>query len=154
MPHPIMDVPANRVPAAIPTVVEPVSGHLVKQKKKCGPKPIATTMRMELISQFINGDMPHGELGRLDFIRVCQLTPKEKSYLVNHVCFKELYDARIFDFFLDPTQLPSKEELKLLEIVGRRVGLSKPTTQLNVQVNNTRAEKKDENDTVNIKVQR
>lgn len=115
---------------------------------------------MELITQFIEGSMPHGELGRLNFIRVCQLTPREKSYLVNHACFKELYDAQLFDFFLDPTQLPSKEQLKLLEIVGRRVGLNKPATQVNVQVNNNRSgESKGDKDSqdsgpISIKVQR
>jgi hypothetical protein len=113
---------------------------------------------MELITQFIEGSMPHGELGRLNFIRVCQLTPREKSYLVNHACFRELYDAQLFDFFLDPTQMPTKEQLKLLEIVGRRVGLNKPATQVNVQVNNNRGSKADDdkpdNSPISIKVQR
>ena len=155
VPGPVNAVPGARVPTVIPAVVEPASAPLVRKGKKRGPKPIETTLRMELINQFINGSMPKGEIGRLDFIRVCQLTPREKSYLVNHACFKELYDARVFDFFLDPTQLPSKEELKLLEIVGRRVGLSKPATQVNVQVNNSRSDKKSEgNDPISIRVQR
>lgn len=147
------DVPADAVvPSVNPSEVEPVSGQLVKQYKKRGPKPVETSLRMELLTKLIKGDIPCGELGRVDFIRVCQLTPREKSYLVNHASFKELYDAKLFDLFLGVEILPSKEELKLLEIVARRVGLSKPTTQLNVQVNNNGASKRD--DPVEIRVKR
>lgn len=163
MPHPIIDVPADsvpRVPTGIPPVVEPtVSGHLVKAKKKTGPKPIATQYRMEMINKFITGDFEGGEINRLKFLRVTQFTPQEKSYLLKHVCFQELYDARIFDMFLDPTQMPTKEELKLLEIIGRRLGLNKaPSSQVNVQVNNNNTRSKDEekpdNGPISIKVQR
>ena len=150
-PHPITVVPASGVPSTIPVEVEPAGGNLVKRKR--GRIPTAKTYRMEILEKFITGDIPKGELGMVDFIRVSQLTPSEKSYLVNHACFKERYDARLFDMFIGLEPLITKEDLKLLEIVGRRLGLSKPSTQLNVQVNNNRGDKKDDG-AVNIKVQR
>lgn len=164
-PHPVIDVPASStpgVPTAIPTVVEPnaTSGQISKPGRKRGPKPIATQYRMEMLNKFIAGDFEGGEINRLKFIRVTQFTPQEKSYLINHACFKELYDAKLFDWLLDPTQLPTKEELKMIEILGRRLGLNKPATQVNVQVNNNRSgESKGDKDSqdsgpISIKVQR
>lgn len=162
-PHPVIDVPASSapgVPTVIPAVVEPkaTSGQLSKPGRKRGPKPIATQYRMEMLNKFITGDFEGGEINRLKFIRVTQFTPQEKSYLINHSCFKELYDAKLFDWLLDPTQLPTKEELKMIEILGRRLGLNKPATQVNVQVNNNRSSKADDdkpdNGPISIKVQR
>ena len=159
-------VPADAsVPDAIPSSVEPVSGQLVEDpaeeesqddgiaRRKPGPKPMVESHRMKEVLIFIEGRMPCGELGRLNFVRASQFTAREKSYLVNHASFKELYDARLFDFFIG-LEMPTKEDLKLLDIVGRRVGLSKPPSpQVNVQVNNNRNAKGDGEQTV-IKVKR
>lgn len=160
-PQPIPDVPAGEsVPSVIPSEVEPVSGQLVEEeagedeeqpfRRKPGPKPLVESHRMKEVLQFIEGRIPGGELGRLRFLRLTQFTAREKSYLVNHPCFKELYDAMIFDFFMHLEE-PTREQLKLLEIVGKRVGLSKPATQVNVQVNNnSNAGKKEKNTTIKV----
>ena len=144
-------VPAgNSVPLA-PSSDEPASGHLVEDeaadafdvspRRKPGPKPMVEQHRMKLVLQFIDGNIAGGELGRLRFLQLTQFTPREKSFLVNHSCFKELYDAMIFDFAMRLEE-PTKEQLKLLEILGKRLGLSKPNTQVNVQVNNNNSGKK------------
>ena len=171
-PHnPIADVPAaDSVPLA-PSGEEPSSGQIINVsaedsppedegddlggyngtgRRKPGPKPLVEQHRMKLVLQFIDGDIPGGELGRLRFLQLTQFTPREKSFLVNHSCFKELYDAMIFDFSMRLEE-PTKEQLKLLEILGKRLGLSKPATQVNVQVNNNNADPK-KNRKVSIKV--
>ena len=163
-PHnPMLDVPASDSVPLAPSSDEPASGHLVEQdddedlggyngtgRRKPGPKPMVEQHRMKLVLQFIDGDIPGGELGRLRFLQLTQFTPREKSFLVNHSCFKELYDAMIFDFSMRLEE-PTKEQLKLLEILGKRLGLSKPATQVNVQVNNNNADSK-KNRKVSIKV--
>lgn len=163
-PQPAQAVPASvDIPADAPSSpVDSTSGHLVEQddedlggyngtgRRKPGPKPMVEQHRMKLVLQFIDGDIPGGELGRLRFLQLTQFTPREKSFLVNHSCFKELYDAMIFDFSMRLEE-PTKEQLKLLEILGKRLGLSKPNTQVNVQVNNNNQDS-NKNRKVSIKV--
>lgn len=164
VPQPAQVVPASDdIPSDAPSSeVESTSGHLVEQdeddlggyngtgRRKPGPKPMVEQHRMKLVLQFIDGDIPGGELGRLRFLQLTQFTPREKSFLVNHSCFKELYDAMIFDFSMRLEE-PTKEQLKLLEILGKRLGLSKPSTQVNVQVNNN-SQDSNKNRKVSIKV--
>lgn len=155
IPTPIIAVPADAgVPVAHPSTVEPISGQLVERKKGSGrvAAPIDKSLRMELMLQFVSGGIPTDAHKRLAFIKLCDLTPKEKAYLVKHEFFKDLYDARLFDMFMGLEPL-TKEDLKLIQIIGLRVGLSKPMAMMNVQnmqINNAaKRERK-----VNIKVRK
>ena len=167
VPQSVQDVPASDdIPSGAPSPneVESTSGHLVEQdddedlggyngtgRRKPGPKPMVEQHRMKLVLQFIDGDIPGGELGRLRFLQLTQFTPREKSYLMNHACMRELYDAKLFDMTMGLDALFTKEDLKLVEILGKRLGLSKPNTQVNVQVNNNNQDSK-KNRKVSIKV--
>lgn len=142
--------PAAVIPAAVPkATVEPVSGHLVKKRIRPGPIP----MRLDLVKRFIDGVTTDSDQERVEFLLQAKLTPKEKSYIVNHPAFKALYDAKLFDLFMGNKGLSevSREDIKLLEIIGRRVGASKmPATQVNVQVNNNKSEKKEDQTTIRV----
>lgn len=92
---------------------------------------------MELMLDFVSGRIPADKEKRMLFIKRSELTTAEKAYLVKHECFKDLYDARLFDMFMG-LEDPTKEALKLMNIVALRVGLAKPM-QMNVknlQMNN------------------
>ena len=142
--------PEAVIPAAHPkALVEPVSGQIVKKRIRPGPIP----MRLGLIKRFIDGIATDSDAERAEFLVQARLTPKEKAYLVNHSAFKALYDAKLFDLFTGSLGLNSitREDIKLLEIIGRRVGATKvPGTQVNVQVNNNKSEKKEDQTTIRV----
>lgn len=127
------DVPADAVtPGISPAPVEPVSGDLVVEpKRKAGRPPIAGSLRMNLIQDFVSGKLPAKADKRLAFIKNADLTVGEKAYLVKHPFFKDIYDARLFDMFMG-IEVLTKEDLKMMQIVALRTGLAKPM-QMNVK---------------------
>jgi hypothetical protein len=108
-------------PVAAPAV-EPASSTLPKKAKR-GRPPTALNVRVNLIVDFVKG-MQGEAYDKLKFLKAAKLTTNEKAYLVRHDTFKELYDARLFDMFMG-LELPTKEDLKLMHIVGLRTGLAK-----------------------------
>ena len=125
-------IPAAGVetPTAFPSVVEPVSGSIVEHKKRTGPVRVAETMRMEVLMQFISGELPTEKYKKLAFLKAANLTINEKAYLVKHPYFKDIYDARLFDMFMGLEEL-TKEDTKLMGLVASRVGFTKGA-QINV----------------------
>jgi len=123
------------VPAAIPSAVEPVSGKILKVRKKPGPKPLSDSVRLNLLSAFVEGKLPAEADKRLKFIISCNLTPREKSYLLSHPSFRDLYDAKLFDLFIG-IQQPSRDEAKIMSAIADRLGLNNKKQTNKVVVNN------------------
>ena len=120
-----VDGPAGAVTPEPLASVEPASGDLVVQKKKAGRPPAALTYRVSIIEEFVSGKVPADRLKQLAFLKGANLTPAEKAHFLRHEKFKQLYDARIFDMFMGLEE-PTKENLKLIHLVGLRIGLAKP----------------------------
>lgn len=140
--------PADAVtPASLP--VEPVSGDLVvESKRKAGRPPSSAGLRVQLIEDFVNGKVGTTSDKRLRFLKDANLTPAEKTYFLRHEKFKQLYDARIFDMFFGLEEV-TKENLKLIHLVGLRIGLAKPIA---MNVKNMKMDSKDSH--VSIQVQK
>lgn len=146
------DLTADAVPVATPSMVERVGGTLCDGGPASHGGPLCGEdrdraldagltsgkymppmkypvmrdgVRMGVIEAIVNG----GVVSDYD------LTVKEKAYLVRHEWFRDRYDARLFDAFVNGEEM-EKGELKIMDLVGQRVGAKKPGTQVNVQVNN------------------
>ena len=79
-----------------------------------------------LMLRYANGDL--------------NLTRREKAHIVRHEAFKEAYDARLFDIF-HGIEEPDTTALRIMDLIAKRIGLLKPSTQVNVQVNNQKKDK-------------
>jgi hypothetical protein len=112
-------------PGISPAPVEPVSGDLVVEPKRRGRPPASAGLRVQLIEDFVSGKISWSSDKRLRFLKDANLTPAEKAHFLRHEKFKQLYDARIFDMFVGLEE-PTKENLKLIHLVGLRIGLAKP----------------------------